>query len=182
VIGTALGRFRNTPPVLADGQIAKELQLGPHGELKTLGYSSSGAVITNGTISTDGQSNPVAPFVAACPYLYRGDGTWDRLRTPVVHKVVVGVTITTETTIWTPAAGKKFRLMAILFTLSSATRLTLRDNTAGTQFVVVAPNAGLPTVLVYPGNGYLSSSINNVLTAQSAAIANLDAVLIGTEE
>lgn len=129
----------------------------------------------------DGDAQTTALLTGARQQFWNG-GSWQLGRTPATWKVVVGVTITTETTVWTPAAGKKFRVMAIYFTSSSAVRVTFRDGTAGTQFCVTAPNAGLPNAVVFPGNGYLSSTINNVLTAQSSAVANLDATIVGMEE
>src|SRR5258708_7046612 len=56
--------------------------------------------------------------------------SWDRLRTPSVFKQLSAVVVTSETTIWTPTSGKKFRLMGFLLTQGVLTgAVTLKDNT-----------------------------------------------------
>src|SRR5262245_12815875 len=68
----------------------------------------------------------------ALGYLYGFNGTtWDRMRVANVFKSVALAAGTTETTIWTPQSGKKFRLMGFCLTAGAATTLTFKDNTAG---------------------------------------------------
>ncbi len=110
--------------------------------------------------------------------------SWDRLRTPNVFKLLSAVVITSETTIWTPAAGKKFRLMGFLLTQGILTgSVALRDNTGGTIIFRIPPNTiavVIPDVLF--GNGILSAAANNVLTATGASGETLDGTIFGTEE
>ena len=110
--------------------------------------------------------------------------TWDRFRTPVIFKTLNAVVITSETTIWTPAGGKKFRLMGYVLAQGVATgAVTLKDNTAGTTIHIIPQNT-LGQAIVAPsfGNGQLSAAANNVLTATGVATETLTGTIFGTEE
>lgn len=108
--------------------------------------------------------------------------TFDRLRTPNVWKQIAALAIGAEATIWTPAAGKKFRLMGYVFATSAAVTVTLRDNTAGTIIRTLLTVANTPVVVPVEGNGTLSAAANNVLTATASGAANLTGYVYGTEE
>lgn len=114
---------------------------------------------------------------------YNG-ASWDRLRSANVFKALSAVVITSETTIWTPAGGKKFRLMGFLLAQGVATgAVTLKDNTAGSTIYIIPPHT-VGVVIPPPnlGNGILSAAANNVLTAQGASTETLTGVVFGTEE
>jgi hypothetical protein len=104
-------------------------------------------------------------------------------RTPKIFKPLLAVAITAETTIWTPAAGKKFRLMGFVITQGTLTgNVTLRDNTAGTTILVIPASVVGNSLYVPLGNGILSAAANNVLTAQGAATETISGFVFGTEE
>lgn len=106
------------------------------------------------------------------------------VRTPIVFKNLSAVVITSETTIWTPAAGKKFRLMGFVLTQGVVTgAITLKDNTAGTTILVI-PQHTLGDVQQSPpmGNGILSAAAGNVLTATGASTETITGYVFGTEE
>lgn len=96
-------------------------------------------------------------------------------------KTLSAVAVGSETTVWTPASGKKFRLTGVIISLSANANLTLKDNTAGTTLMVLPILANTPLVLDF-GTGFLSAAANNVLTATSSAAANLSGTLFGKEE
>jgi hypothetical protein len=121
-------------------------------------------------------------LTTAYQLVYRGDTNWDRQRTPVVFKPLNGVAVATETAIWTPAAGKRFRLMGFVLAGSVAGNYVLRDNTAGTIILVVPSAAGAPVALPPLGNGILSAAANNVLTCTGPASSTLSGFVYGTEE
>lgn len=111
------------------------------------------------------------------------NATWDRARVADTVKQVALSAGTTETTVWTPASGKKFRLMGLVLTASAQTVLTFKDNTAGTTILTLelpanAPYTITPAVL---GNGVLSAAANNVLTVTRGTLAALNGVVVGQE-
>lgn len=110
--------------------------------------------------------------------------TFDRRRTPFVFKPLSAVAIATETAIWTPTAGKKFRLMGGIFSVGvAAANVLLKDNTAGTTIFVI-PKSALDTPIAIPplGNGILSGAVDRPLTATGVATSTLSGVVFGTEE
>lgn len=115
---------------------------------------------------------------------YLFDGTnFNRSRTATKFVPQNTVAVGAEATVWTPAAGKKFRLMGGSFSLSAAASIIFKDNTAGTTiFTTPTLEANVPYNLPVIGNGILSATINNVLTATSSAAANLIGTIWGTEE
>lgn len=119
-------------------------------------------------------------------------------RTPTIFKSGTGLTAASGAA-WTPTAGKKFRLLGGLLTLSKdaaaagTTFMTLQD-AAGTYPLVsqisggalVAPGRVTVCPFTIVGNGYLSAAANNVLNwGLSGAALTTGAfafVVWGTEE
>lgn len=108
--------------------------------------------------------------------------TWNPQRTPNVFKPLALGAGTTETTIWTPAAGKKFRLMGFLLTCGAASTLAFKDNTAGATIFAARGATDTPISPSGMGNGILSAAANNVLTVTRGTSCTLDGVVWGTEE
>lgn len=129
----------------------------------------------------DAQSNPTTQAIDAKISAYNG-ATWDRLRTPKVFKPQSAVSIASEATIWTPASGKKFRLTGYHLSASVAGNITLKDGTAGTTIVIVPSGTGGSGVFVDLGNGILSATADNVLTATGPAASTLSGMVFGNEE
>jgi len=142
-----------------------------------------------GGLSTFIPTDAMAPAAAAngpmamTAMLFNG-ATFDRPRTPLVFKTLSAVVITSETTIWTPATGKKFRLMGLWITQGVVTgAVTLKDNTAGTTIFIIPQNTiAVAMAPIYLGNGILSAAANNVLTATGASTETITGVVFGTEE
>lgn len=112
---------------------------------------------------------------------YNG-ASFDKTRTPNVFKIVQLAAGTAETTIWTPAAGKKFRLLGFLLTCGLAATLTFKDNTAGTTIFVARGAADAPITPSDMGNGFLSGAANRLLTVTRSVSSTLDGVVWGCEE
>jgi hypothetical protein len=117
------------------------------------------------------------------------DTSWNgqtsfRARSPTVFKSFNATSIAAETTIWTPATGKKFRLMG--WNLTSGTvggNVVLKDNTAGATIGVIPFGAAASNnISHYVGNGIPSATANNVLTATGTATQTLSGMIWGTEE
>jgi hypothetical protein len=106
------------------------------------------------------------------------------VRTPTVVANLNAVGIAAETTIWTPAAGRRFRLMGYQLTSGVVGgNVLLKDNTAGTTKLILPFGAAAQTLFGPPmGNGILSIAPGNVLTATGAATQTLSGYLLGTEE
>lgn len=107
-----------------------------------------------------------------------------RTRTPGKFISLNGVSIATETTVWTPAAGKRFRLMGYNLSSTGAQNIVLKDNTAGTTILVI-PGITIGQLMVSPdsmGNGILSAAANNVLTANAGGTNAVSGYFFGTEE
>jgi hypothetical protein len=110
---------------------------------------------------------------------------FSRIRSPGVFKALNAVAIASEATIWTPAAGRKFRLMGGCLTGGVATgNVVLKDNTAGASLPIILPFGiiGQNIPFVVGGNGYISTAANNVLTATGSSTQTLSGWIYGTEE
>ncbi len=134
---------------------------------------------------TDGTAAQSGLLVWSQNELY--DGTNFRFaRTPSVFKVAQtsAVANNTPTAIWTPAAGKKFRLMGFLLSISvsSVGRVQLLDGATVIWQAFMGGNAPLSPQSL--GNGYLSAAANNVLNyaGQTGAATDFACVAWGTEE
>lgn len=175
--------FKTTPPTVTDAQIA-DLQADNKGNLKTTLVDASGSVAIKVQNAPDATpSSTVGLFTNGLAFKFNGS-TWDRERTPNVFKTLSAVVITSETTIWTPAGGKKFRLMGFCLAQGVATgAVTLKDNTAGSTILIIPPNTiGVYMISPPMGNGILSAAANNVLTATGASTETLTGFVFGTEE
>lgn len=129
----------------------------------------------------DAFANPSTTKIEALLGVFNG-ATWDRLRTANVFTTVALNAGTSETTIWTPASGKKFRLLGFLLTCGAASTLTFKDNTAGTTIFVTRGTTDAPINTGPMGNGILSASADNVLTVTRGTSCTLSGTLFGCEE
>lgn len=202
-------QYRLSPNTLADGDIATGL-LDSRGNLKVTllntggtgspnanvgdaqvgsGLFATGSFVWNGATwdrsrSMTGVTDAVTSTgIPAAALLAFNGSTYDRLRVPIVFKAINGVAIGAEATVWTPGAGKKFRLMGFMLAVDTgAGQLTLRDNTAGTIIWTTRVQQNVALITPPLGNGILSAAANNVLTATSSVANNLTGIAFGTEE
>ncbi|HLZ24571.1 MAG TPA: hypothetical protein VKQ30_20845 [Ktedonobacterales bacterium] len=94
------------------------------------------------------------------------------------------VTITSETAVWTPAAGKKFRLRGVVLSSHTAAGpIIVRDGTGGT-IIAVIPNNAVDSAfeIVFRGTGILSAAANNALTFTGASTEVINGFVYGDEE
>lgn len=104
-------------------------------------------------------------------------------KSPTTFVPLAAVAIGSEATIWTPAAGKKFRLMGMTISVGTAAgNVVLKDNTAGTVIAIIPKTAVDTPITLNFGNGILSAVADNVLTADGAATATISGTVFGTEE
>ena len=119
-------------------------------------------------------------------------GVAEVLRTPLKWSAASANAIN-STTLWDPAAGKKFRLMgfswAIPSTATSAAGsiVSLLDQAATVCYVAaIGATTGAQSGCVnFAGNGYLSATVDNILYFQLSAAFTAGAIYMtawGTEE
>jgi hypothetical protein len=117
-------------------------------------------------------------------------------RTPTIFKYATDLT-TDGATVWTPAAGKKFRVLGFTVTVSKdatcagSFSFQLNDLATGFWAATLSHGAlaaiGVPTVFTVnlPGNGYLSTAINQALKLGLGAVLTAGSISVaawGTEE
>jgi hypothetical protein len=147
---------------------------------------------------------------AGTSYLYTGGpilgyngASFDRIRVAGITRWAAASS-SGDTALWTPASGKKFRLMRFMLTVTADATLTgggvvtmtLRDGTTATNAALrafvpataaatIAPSNNLAMPWIDLGNGILSTAANNVLNINlSGALASGQIVVLacGTEE
>ena len=124
-------------------------------------------------------SPDLAPLLTQIQTLLAGTLSVSTLQ-PNVFKTVDAVSIASDATIWTPASGKKFRLMgALLSVIGAVGNVTLKDGSTG---IFMLPNVTLAAPLLLDlGDGILSTAVNNVLKAGGAALQVLNGTVWGIE-
>lgn len=148
-----------------------------------------------------GQLSVTGQVVASSKLLLTGT-SFDRERTPKVFKTATA-TAAGQTAVWTPAAGKRFRLMRVHMSITSnaaaaaaavlLSRL-LDGSGGGAVFFGMSDNNYIPLIgtiqqhqnfIFDLGNGYLSVAANNVLNVDlsfALTAGVLDVTVAGTEE
>lgn len=105
---------------------------------------------------------------------------------PTVFKTIAAVAVTAGTPVaaWTPASGKKFRLMGYALSLSVAGSVILDDGTATTdEFLrtpLMAAGVGQPSPNL--GYGYVSTAADNALHIDATASGSVTGFVFGVEE
>lgn len=103
-----------------------------------------------------------------------------------VIKNVPGTAVTagTPVSIWTPATGKKFRLLGYHLSSTVAGSIIFKDGVASPPEFLRTPiqaiNTGTPSPPL--GNGYLSSAANNQLWIDVTASGTIHGFAFGIEE
>lgn len=132
----------------------------------------------------DQQGTQTGVSTIAQGMLYTGGGNWDRMRTPNIFKKIAAVSITagTPVSVWTPAGGKKFRVMAWMLSLSVAGAILFEDTTGTEVFRSSLMAAGIGLASPNIGNGYLSTAANNQLFLDVTATGTVSGFICGIEE
>lgn len=167
------------------------------GQAIGVGTPSFSTFFTTGGIG-DGSSNPptlvrredgnTALGMGVTPMISEtgaNTGPWRFQRAPVIFKNLASTAVVAGTgiTVWTPGAGKKFRLMGWLLSLSVAGQIIFGDNAiatiiARTETIAAAGVSKLENM----GLGLLSAAANNVLKIDVTANGNIAGMVWGTEE
>ncbi len=168
-----------------DGAVWRRGGMLSAGQLKVTVVGAGGTFMTDAG-EGDGAGNHSGGYPAiAHPYEWSGsDNTWWRRRSVNISRSAQANALASgsDLTLWTPAAGKKFRLRGLVIAASVAGRCELRDS--GTVLAYLRLAAGEPLSLMLEANGVLSAAANNPLQLrnQSGGAADLDAWVWGNEE
>lgn len=133
----------------------------------------------------DADGNPTTVLLGAA--LMGWDGAaWVRARQiATVFKTFDFTAATTEQTLWTPASGKKIRVLGLFAQVgSSASKLTFKSgasNPAGTVQVIAGAGANDNCLLLFPG-GLLVATADHLLTVARGTSTTLVGTIFGTEE
>jgi hypothetical protein len=124
-------------------------------------------------------------MLMASQWGYNG-ATYDRLRAAnkVIDIASTAITAGTPLTIWTPAAGKKFRLMGWQLSSSAATSLIFKY-AAGSTLLFRSPTLTAAGVWDTPpgfGNGQMPGAANDVLKLDCVANSTVAGFIFGCEE
>jgi hypothetical protein len=117
--------------------------------------------------------------------LYDAGGTAVGASGALVTKDLSAVAIGSIATVWTPASGKKVRLLGGTLSVSAAVNVLFEDNAAGAgAFLWRTPKLAVDTPYTFTvgAGGKVLAAANNVLKATSSAAANVTGTLYGTEE
>jgi hypothetical protein len=132
--------------------------------------------------SVTGDAHSGAQILGVGSWGYTGSSQWDRVRMANVFKTGAFASGATPGTVWTPAAGKKFRLLGAIVMVNSTSvqSLELKDGAGGTTIAHLYVMGHGPILLDW-GQGKLSSTANNVLEVVYPAI-ECRILAWGTEE
>jgi hypothetical protein len=134
-------------------------------------------------VPADALPNPTHPMDFNGVLLFGWDGlAWDFLRVISVYKDLNAVAIGTIATVWTPASGKKVRLIGGTISVSAGGSILFEDNAGGTT-VFRTPKLSADTPYNFDlGNGKVLSGADRVLKATLSVAGNITGTLWGVEE
>jgi len=89
-------------------------------------------------------------------------------------------TALTTQAVWTPAAGKKARLLWASISLDTTDLAYITDG--GVTKFGVRIQGGTTLIVPLPDGGYLSAALNNVIGVQTVAANGVHVTYMGTEE
>lgn len=191
------------PNYATDGVIAKDVNGTP---VEGVYVPNTGTVSAQGgPVTTDNTNEPSAPtvislssavaiptpadstaFAGLMPSVrmeQTGTGVASPVRVANVFKSFAAQAITAGTplAVWTPASGKKFRVLGMSLSSSTASAPILKD---GASVILNAPLLAAAGVYTTPslGNGIVSSATNNVLNLDMSANATVTGFVFGVEE
>lgn len=136
------------------------------------------------------------PYIPAAGTAETMSGGWTSQRAPALVELVAAqvapladvitsfsaLAIDSEATVWTPASGKKWRLLGFVITSSGAAGdITLKDDTGGTTVLTIPETPTGQPLSVMLGAGLTSSSADYVLTATGTTSQTISGFLLGQE-
>lgn len=166
-----------------NGSTWDRLRTGGTGALRVNLFDTSGFAVQTTTFTADAVSGGFQSLCAESFNMGWNGATADRIRVGKTYKYLEfnAFTNLSSQTIWTPTAGKRFRLMGISISCGAACSFKVMDG--GVAFHQVRAS-GADTFTFDFGNGYSSTAVNNTLTVynDSGATVAMNVTVFGTEE
>ena len=180
-------KYQATAPAVADGDNAYIL-LDAAGRVLISGAAAHDAAAVGNPVRIGGVYRTTIPAVAAGDIADLLVDTAGRLKlafTPDTFKVIdaVAVTAGTPATVWTPASGKKVRLLGWVLS-SSAASLEFQDSGSAGTVRLQTPLLAAAGIHDSPplGEGYLLAAADNTLNLDVTANATVSGMVFGVEE
>ena len=181
-------KYQATAPAVADGDNAY-LLLDAAGRALISGAAAHDAAAAGNPVRIGGIYRTTIPSVAAGDIADLLVDTAGRLKlafTPDTFKVIdaVAVTAGTPATVWTPASGKKVRLLGWVLSSSAAAALEFQDSGSAGTVRLQTPLLAAAGVHNSPslGEGYLLAAADNTLNLDVTANVTVSGMVFGVEE
>ena len=181
-------KYQATAPAVADGDNAY-LLLDSAGRVLISGGAAHDAAAVGNPVRIGGVYRTTIPAVAAgdiADLLVDGAGRLKLAFTPDTFKIVDAVAITagTPATVWTPASGKKVRLLGWVLSSSAAAALEFQDSGSAGTVRLQTPLLAVAGVHNSPplGEGYVLAAADNTLNLDVTANATVPGMVFGVEE
>lgn len=150
-------------------------------------YSGNNFVALNGQgQNSDGFSSVNSLAVLGFQFGYTATNNWDRVRVATIVKDIASTAVTagTPAAVWTPASGKKFRLLGWSLSLSVAGSIIFKYG-AGNTTLFRTPAVAAAGITSNPpgfGNGTMPNAADDVLKVDVTASGNVAGHVFGIEE
>ncbi len=181
-------KYQATAPTVADGDNAY-LLLDAAGRLLVAGGAAHDAAALGNPVRFGGVYRTSIPAVGAgdiADLLVDAAGRMKLAFTPDTFKVIdaVAVTAWTPATVWTPASGKKVRLLGWFLSSSVAAALEFQDS--GAPGTVISQTPLLAAAGVHDatrlGEGLILAAADNTLDLDVTANSTVSGMVFGIEE
>ena len=181
-------KYQASAPTLADGDNAY-LLLDAGGRVLVSGAAAHDAAAVGNPVRVGGVYRTAVPTVAAgdiADLLVDAAGRLKLAFAPDTFKMIDAVAITagTPATVWTPASGKKVRLLGWFLSTSAVAALEFQDSgAAGTVIVQTLLLAAAGTHDgPHLGEGVDLAAVDNTLNLDVTANATVSGMVFGVEE
>jgi hypothetical protein len=154
-------------------------------QILSFGVSANLVQVGNISIQSPGDAKGINTLLGTAVHVYNGTSL-DVTRSVNTLKTGQSTALASGSALalWTPTAGKKFRLRTLRGRASVAGRYEVRDGAVTVIGYIYLDANRWVTVMDMEANGYLSTTTNNVLNIynQSGSAADLDFICSGNEE
>ena len=181
-------KYQASAPTVADGDNAY-LLLDSAGRLLIVGGAAHDAAAVGSPVRIGGVYRTAIPAVAAgdiVDLLLDAAGRLKLAFTPDTFKIIDAVAITagTPATVWTPAGGKKVRLLGWFLSSSAAAALELQDSGAAGTVIAQTPLLAAAGTHDAPhlGEGLVLAAADNTLNLDVTANSTVSGMVFGVEE